>query len=92
MVVVVNRYDKSAGITAEDIRTTLGCAELSLIPNDFETVSACVDTGTPLLVRERNAAVTRAVVTLQSRLGGSEVERPGLLARTFSGILKSRSP
>jgi pilus assembly protein CpaE len=92
IVVVVNRYDKSAGVTAEDIRTTLGCGELSLIPNDFETVSACVDTGIPLLERARNAAVTRAVVTLQSRLGGSEVEHQGLLARTFSGILKSRSP
>lgn len=92
IVVVVNRYDKSAGITAEDIRTTLGCGELSLVPNDFDTASACVDTGTPLLVRARNAAVTRAVVSLQSRLGGSELERPGLLARTFSGILKPRSP
>jgi pilus assembly protein CpaE len=92
IVVVVNRYDKRAGITAEDVRTALGCGELSLIPNDFETVSACVDTGTPLMVRARNAGVTRAVVTLQSRLGGSEVERQSLLARTFSGILKPRSP
>jgi len=92
IVVVVNRYDKNAGITTDDIRTTLGCGELSLVPNDFATVSACVDTGTPLLVRARNAAVTRAVVALQSRLGGSELEHHGLLARTFSGILKSRSP
>ncbi|HEX8782155.1 MAG TPA: hypothetical protein VF764_02195 [Steroidobacteraceae bacterium] len=92
IVVVVNRYDKNAGITTEDIRTTLGCEELSLVPNDFATVSACVNAGTPLLQSARNAAVTRAVVTLQSRLGGNEVERPGLLARTFSGIIKSRSP
>lgn len=92
IVVVVNRYEKSAAITAEDIRTTLGCDELSLVPNDFGTVSECVDTGTPLLVRARTAAVTRAVVTLQSRLGGTAVEQQGLLARTFSGILKSRSP
>lgn len=92
IAVVVNRYDKSSGITTEDIRTTLGCGELSLVPNDFATVSACVDTGTPLLVRARNAAVTRAVVNLQSRLGGDEIERQGVLARTLSGILKPRSP
>jgi pilus assembly protein CpaE len=92
IVVVVNRYDKSSSITADDIRNTLGCGELSLIPNDFATVSACVDAGAPLLIRARGAAVTRAVGTLHSRLGGNEVERQGVLARTFSGILKSRSP
>jgi pilus assembly protein CpaE len=91
IVVVVNRYEKKSGITVEDIRTTLACGELALVPNDFATVSACIDTGTPLLAQARNAAVTRAVVTLQSRLGGSPVEQQGLLSRTLSGLLKSRS-
>lgn len=92
IVVVVNRYEKASGITPDDIRTTIGCGELSLVPNDFEVVSACLDTGTPLLINARNALVTRAVTTLQSRLGGSEIEQQGFLARTFSGMLKSRSP
>ena len=92
IVVVVNRYEKDSTITVDDIRTTIGCGELSLVPNDFAVVSGSVDTGVPLLVRARNAAVTRAVVTLQSRVGGSEVEHQGFLARTFSGMLKSRSP
>jgi pilus assembly protein CpaE len=92
IVVVVNRFEKTSGITVEDIRTTLGCGELSLVPNDFGTVSACVETGRPLLERARNAAVTRAIVTLQSRLGGSDLEHQGLLTRTLSGILRSRSP
>lgn len=92
IVVVVNRYEKDSSITPDDVRNTIGCGELSLVPNDFGVVSGCVDTGTPLLLQARNAAVTRAVVTLQSRLGGSDVEQPGFLARTFSGILKSRSP
>lgn len=92
IVVVVNRYEKDSTITTDDIRNTLACGELSLVPNDFASVSACVDTGTPLLTRARNAAVTRAVMALQSRLGGSMVEAQGLLARTFSGFMKSRSP
>jgi len=92
IVVVVNRYQKNLGIAVEDIRTTLACGELSLVPNDFDTVSACVETGMPLLERARSAAVTRAVVTLQSRLGGNDLEYQGLLTRTLSGILKSRSP
>jgi len=91
IVVVVNRYEKNASITVDDIRTTLGCGELSLVPNDFRTVAACVDTGTPLLLQARTAAVTRAVVALQSRLGGSSLEPQGLLA-SLSGILRARSP
>jgi pilus assembly protein CpaE len=91
ILVVVNRYDKDAAVTAEDIRSTLACGDLSLVPNDFRTVSECVNTGMPLLMRARNATVTRAVLDLQSRLGGNLTDRQGLLARTFSGFLKSRT-
>jgi pilus assembly protein CpaE len=91
IVIVVNRYDKDAAITAEDIRSTLACGDLSLIPNDFRNVSECINTGKPLLEHARSAAVTRALVDLHSRLGGTAVDRQGLLARTFSGLLKSRT-
>jgi len=91
IVVVVNRYEKNSDITAEDIRTTLGCGELALVPNEFATVAPCIDTGTPLLVQARNASVTRAVVTLQSRLGGNKAEQQGLLTRTLSGFIKPRA-
>jgi pilus assembly protein CpaE len=91
LLVVVNRYDKKSGITAEDIRTTLACGEVFLVPNDFRTVSECVNTGTPLLVAAQNAAITRAVLTLQLRLGGVAAEQRGLLARTFSGLRKASS-
>jgi pilus assembly protein CpaE len=92
IVVVVNRYDKEAAITAEDMRSTLACGDLFLVPNDFRNVSECINTGMPLLERARSAAVTRATVDLHSRLGGSQAERQGLFARRFSGLLKSRTP
>jgi len=92
IVTVVNRYEKNASITPEDIRTALGCGELSLVPNDFRTVSQCIDTGAPLLEHARTAAITKAVMVLETRLGGSAAaERPSLLARTFSSLSKSRS-
>ncbi len=91
IVVVVNRYDKDGAISAEDIRTTLACGDLSLVPSDFRNVSECINTGMPLLERARTAAVTRAVVDLHSRLGGNQADRQGLFARTFSGLLKSRA-
>lgn len=91
ILTVVNRYEKNASITPEDIRTALGCEELSLIPNDFRTVSQCIDTGTPLLEQARGAAITKAILDLETRLGGSAAaERPSLLARTFSSFIKSR--
>jgi pilus assembly protein CpaE len=91
VVVVVNRYDKNGAITIEDIRTSLSCGEPVLVPNDFATVSRCIDAGTPLLEEARNAAITRAVMTLETRLGGTSAnQRRGLLARTFSSFTKSR--
>lgn len=91
ILVVVNRYEKRGAISVADICTALGCEELVLVPNAFETVAACVDTGTPLLNRARSAAVTRAIIGLQDRLSGRDAEQPGLLARTLSGFLKGRS-
>jgi pilus assembly protein CpaE len=91
LLVVVNRYDKKSEISVEDIRTTLACGEVFLVPNDFRTVSECINTGTPLLIAAQNAAITRAVLTLQLRLGGVAAEQRGLLARTFSGLRKASS-
>jgi pilus assembly protein CpaE len=92
IVAVVNRYQKDARITTEDIRTTLGCAELALIPSDFATVSACLDSGAALLSYAPNASITRAVEALQITLGGAGSERQGFLGRSLSGFIKSRSP
>ena len=92
IVVVVNRYDKDAAITTEDIRSTLGCTELALIPNDFHNVSECVNNGVPLLDAARNSAVSRAVIGLHSRLGGHHADRQGLFTRALSGFIKARAP
>ena len=93
IVTVVNRYDKDAAISVDDIRNTLACEPPLLVPNDFRSVSECIATGQPLLTYARSAAITRAVMALETRLGGSAaVARPGLLARTFSSLIKPRSP
>jgi pilus assembly protein CpaE len=91
--IVVNRYDKDAPISADDIRSTLACPDLSIVPNDYRVVSECIATGRPLFDHARGAAITKAVMALETRLGGTAAEvRPGLLARTFSSLIKPRSP
>jgi pilus assembly protein CpaE len=91
--VVVNRYEKNAPVTLEDIGKTLNCGDVHTVPNDFRTVSDCVNTGTPLYDYAKGASVTRAILALEARLSGTlPDQKRGLLGRTFSGILKPRAP
>lgn len=93
IVVVVNRYEKDSPISADDIRSTVGCADVSIVPNDYRAVSECVAAGRPLLEHVRTAAITKAVMALETRVGGTAaIARPSLLARTFSSLIKPRSP
>jgi pilus assembly protein CpaE len=92
LCVVVNRYDKAASISVADIQKALSCNEPVLVPNDFRLVSECINSGTPLLDHARGAAITKAVMTLETRLGGSSARpRSGVLARTFSNLLSGRA-
>lgn len=92
IITVVNRYEKDSPISLDDIRSTLSCGEVAVVPNDFRTVSECINTGTPLLARARSSAIGKAIMALETKLGGSSAaERPGLLGRTISSFIKSRS-
>lgn len=92
LCIVINRYEKDAAVAAEDIQKTLACNAPTLIPNDFRLVSEGINSGTALLDHAGNAAITRAVMTLETRLGGTSAQaRPGMLARTFSNLLPGRS-
>lgn len=93
IVTVINRYEKDAAISPEDIRTALHCDEPLLVPNDFRSVSECIATGQPLLTQARSAAITKAIMALETRIGGSATaERPSFFARTFSSLIKPRTP
>lgn len=92
LCIVVNRYEKNAPISVDDIRKTLSCDETILIPNDFQSVSECTNSGTPLLNYARNAAITKALMALETRLGGQSAKASGSgLARVFSGLLGGRA-
>jgi pilus assembly protein CpaE len=92
LCVVVNRYDKGAQISAADIQKGLSCDDPVLVPNDFRMVSECINSGTPLLDHARGAAITKAVMSLETRLGGASARpRSGVLARTFSNLLGGRA-
>jgi pilus assembly protein CpaE len=92
LCVVINRYEKDAVVAVEDIQKTLASNAPTLVPNDFRLVSECINSGTALLDHAGNAAITRAVMTLETRLGGTSAQvRPGVIARTISNLLPGRS-
>jgi pilus assembly protein CpaE len=92
LCVVINRYEKAADVAAEDIQKTLACDPPTLVPNDFKSVSACINSGIALLDYAGSTAITRAVMTLETRLGGNSAQpRPGVIARTISNLLPGRS-
>lgn len=92
LCVVVNRYERGSEVTTADIQRALTCNEPSLVPNDFKTVSECINSGTALLDYAGSASITRAVMALETRLGGSSVQpRSSVIARTFSSLLPGRS-
>lgn len=93
LTIVLNRFDKRAPITVEDIQKALGGEfQAVLVPNDFQSASECVNTGTPLLAYARGAGITRAVLGLQARLSGSSPQTGGgLLARTWSSLVNGRA-
>jgi pilus assembly protein CpaE len=91
LCVVINRYEKSSEVTTADIQKTLACNDPALVPNDFKTVSECINSGTALLDYAGNASITRAVMTLETRLGGISAQpRSSVIARTFSSLLPGR--
>jgi len=93
LFIVINRHEKSSDVTAADIQKTLACNDPTLVPNDYRTVSECINSGTALLDYAGSASITRAVMTLETRLGGNSAQpRSGVIARTLSSLMPGRSP
>ncbi|HEY0685461.1 MAG TPA: AAA family ATPase [Steroidobacter sp.] len=92
LCVVINRFEKGATVAVEDIQNALGCNDATLVPNDFKSVSECINSGTALLDYAGNASITRAVMTLETRLGGTSAQtRSSMIARTISSLLPGRT-
>lgn len=92
LCVVVNRHEKGATVAVEDIQKALACNAPTLVPNDFGTVSECINSGTALLDHAGSSTITRAVMTLETRLGGTSAQaRSSMIARTFSSLIPGRT-
>ena len=58
---IINRYEKHADINLEDVETTLGIKVFKTIPNSYESVSASVNQGVPMLKIAKRDPVTKSL-------------------------------
>jgi pilus assembly protein CpaE len=90
VLVVVNRFEKNASISMEDLQRAMQGVELVSIPGDFKTVAESMNLGVPMYDHARGSGVTKALATLAKSLGGRPAEQRsgGLFGKTFSNLLR----
>ncbi|MGD8808327.1 MAG: AAA family ATPase [Gammaproteobacteria bacterium] len=89
ILVVVNRYDKDATITTDEISRALPGTEIATIPSDFQTVAESINLGIPMHEHARGSAVTKALLELETKLGGNSAEPSrGFFKKAISNILR----
>lgn len=91
LLIVVNRYNKRAEIQLTDIEKALPGSQLMTVPNQYKEVSESINLGIPMYEHARHSAVTRALVTLQTRIVGhaSVAETAAASGRISSLLQKS---
>lgn len=84
--VVVNRYLPDAAVTLRDIQAAADVETLVQIPNDFRRASESINLGTPVLVKNPSAAITKAFLDLASSIAGAPRRKPGGLRGALAGL------
>jgi pilus assembly protein CpaE len=84
--VVVNRYDKAAAVSLQDITEALHCGEPIRLANDYAVVNESQNAGVPLGLHAPRAPITQGIRQLSQALLGAQVEAPSLLKRTFGRL------
>lgn len=81
---IINRYrhDNGGDIRLEDVETTLGMKVYKTIPNSYETVSASVNQGVPIMKIAKHDPVTKALQEVAQKLTeGPQTKKSGWLAQ-----------
>jgi len=90
IIVVVNRFQTSAAVTAVDVEETLKCKKIILIPNDYRNVIDTINAGVPIYERHGASGITNALMLLETELGGhSQKVAKSRFARTVASILRT---
>jgi pilus assembly protein CpaE len=88
VLVVINRFEKDAAISLEDVQRALQGIQVATIPSDFKTVAESINVGVPMYEHARASGVTKALVSLGVTLGGRSMKSGSLLGKAFSSLLR----
>jgi len=92
VLVVVNRCEKNAAIGLDDIKRALHGAEVVVVPSDYKLVAESINLGVPMYEHARTSAVTKALVALETELGGSSAKtEKGFIGKALSNLLRKES-
>jgi pilus assembly protein CpaE len=91
VLVVLNRFEKSSAVGVAEIKKALQGVEVVTVPSHFKLVAESINLGVPMYKHAKGSPVTKALMALETRLGGSAAKgNRGLLSRTF-GLMKKES-
>jgi pilus assembly protein CpaE len=84
---IVNRHQKDGQFTIEDLKRTLGIAQVITLPNHYEAVAASVNQGVPVETISPNSTIARSLRDLAERIAPAPVvkARSGWLSGLFNG-------
>lgn len=89
VIVLVNRFEKNASITLSDVRRALQDVDVIAVPSDYKTVAESIDLGVPMYLHAKSSAVTKALMSLETKLGGVARRAPsGLFGKAISTLLR----
>ena len=79
--ILLNRYEKSAEVSLEQVQRAVGPVRLHTVPNSWREVSSSINHGTPLPIAGRCGPVVRRLAELASSLSPRREAGKGLLDR-----------
>ena len=91
VLVVINRFEKDAAISLEDVQRALQRIQVATVPSDFKTVAESINVGVPMYDHARGSSVTKSLVNLAVTLGGRSMKSSGLFGKAFSHLLRKEN-
>jgi pilus assembly protein CpaE len=79
LMLILNRHTDKQSIRGRDIVETVNPPSMTVLPNDFRTVSEALDVGAPIYDHNRESPISKAMVELVDSLGikaGTPVAKP----------------
>ena len=76
LLLVVNRHSDKQSVRGRDVQEAVNPATMTVLPNDFATVSEALNIGVPVYDYDRDAPITRALTDLCARLDLAALPAP----------------